>query len=150
MLKPPTRNRGWSEYSEPTAFFTFRTIYSIATVMRTDIPRLWRRLMTNQTNLLFPSELPFFVRSMEWQSAQNVVDLGTCTGYYLAQLAYFFPEKQYTGVDHSSTNIAAANRFFRIPRVRERVPVLNFIVRDVLEIKDQFDVAVARLLLQHL
>src|SRR5262250_664659 len=109
----------------------------------------WRRLMKYQADLLFPMELAFYHRRQEWHNASTVVDLGTGNGYYLCKLAGQFPLKRYTGIDLSGTNIKAATRYYRKNWEGPEKNV-TFFVHNVNEFKGPYDLAIARLLVQHL
>ena len=113
------------------------------------IEKQWRRLMKLQTDLLFPVELPFYVRRPEWNNADTVLDLGTGCGYYLCKLASYFPDKQYTGVDFSETHIKAAQKYYGT-NFRHSATKLTFVLSDIFDITGQYDAIIARLLIQHL
>lgn len=107
----------------------------------------WDRLMRLQTDLAQPVELPFFFGSRGWRDAEEVVDLGTGNAYYLRGLARYFPGKRYTGIDTDPALVDASRRECA---GGAGGTVMEFVVGDALEIRGQYDVALARLLVQHL
>lgn len=115
----------------------------------TNICQLWRELMTLQTDLLFPAELPFYVRSPHWKRARNVVDLGTGNGYYLGRLADVFPRKNYTGIDIVESHLDEARKCESTRRNSHRADI-NFIHSDLYSLSGNYDAVIARLCIQHL
>ncbi len=106
--------------------------------------------MRCQTDLSLPLEMQFYFNCHEWLRAESVIDLGTGNGYYLRRLSGYFPDKRYVGVDLDPTFIAIAKRDGQILDDSSNAPVADFHVSNVLQIASSYDVAIARLLLQHL
>jgi SAM-dependent methyltransferase len=114
-----------------------------------DLGKKWRKLMKYQVDLLFPMELPFYMRLTEWNTATTIVDLGTGNGYYLYNLAAYFPYKCYIGVDLLESNIRAAVKYYqRHWQRKEYRPTL--IHSDIFKLTGTYDAIIARLLVQHL
>ena len=72
---------------------------------------LWRDLMIRQVDLLFPAELSFYMNEIRWLESRSVLDIGTGNAYYLSNLANYFPEKSYTGIDIDLENIKFAQQY---------------------------------------
>ena len=113
------------------------------------LKQLWIRLMQYQAAFSLPLELTFYQNCGDWLAARSVADLGTGTGYYLTNLAHYFPSKTYTGVDHDPLYIRLAQRAARSASARHH-PRVHFVWRDLFEIRGDFDFVIARLLVQHL
>lgn len=111
---------------------------------------LWDRLMRLQTDLSQPIELSFFFGCQPWLAAARVLDIGTGNGYYLRRLATYFPEKSYVGVDTDAEHIAMAEREGSLAPARHGGPRMRFTVGDAHALEGEYDVALARLLIQHL
>lgn len=60
---------------------------------------LWDVFLQSQATLFFDSEVAWVGEQEWWHNAQNVLELGSGNGAYLAQLANRYPEKNYQGVD---------------------------------------------------
>jgi SAM-dependent methyltransferase len=101
----------------------------------------WDRLMRLQTDLSQPLELSFFFNNRTWLEAETVLDVGTGNAHYLGQLARYFPTKRYLGIDTDPSHIEVARR---------DVPSIPFVVQDAHDVRGAYDVALARLLVQHL
>jgi ubiquinone/menaquinone biosynthesis C-methylase UbiE len=101
----------------------------------------WDRLMRLQTDLSQPLELSFFFNSPIWREAETVLDVGTGNAHYLWQLARYFPAKRYIGIDTDPSHIEVARR---------DVPSMQFLLQDAHDVQGAYDVALARLLVQHL
>lgn len=109
----------------------------------------WQQLMTCQTDLLLPAELPFYVRAESWSRAGTVLDIGTGNGYYLRRLATYFPEKSYTGIDISAAHIHAAVDSTATDKGLNK-PQIQFVESDFFDYAGEFDIAIARLCIQHI
>jgi SAM-dependent methyltransferase len=110
----------------------------------------WDRLMRLQTDLSQPLELAFFFNSPAWLEAKAVLDVGTGNAHYLRQLAAHFPAKRYLGIDTDPAHIAAARAGEGEPRRGAPAPSLEFFLLDAHDVRGEYDVALARLLVQHL
>ena len=109
----------------------------------------WDRLMRLQTDLSQPIELPFFFNSRTWLEAATVLDVGTGNAHYLRQLARYFPTKRYVGIDTDPSHIEVAKR--EEPTAsRSDSSSMQFLVQDAHDVRGAYDVALARLLVQHL
>jgi SAM-dependent methyltransferase len=125
------------------------TKYNLHEAQSGRLTKLWIALLRYQTDISFPLELPFFYDDPVWLRADRVVDLGTGTGEHLFRLHTYFPEKTYTGIDISPDYIEVARKRFSHVSHDSRCSVF-FEVGDVYDAKGTFDVALARLLVQHL
>lgn len=104
--------------------------------------------MELQTDLLFPAEIPFFVRNEMWRRSQTVLDLGTGNGYYLRRMARVYPDKSYIGVDVDDYYIKQA-------KIAEHEPLdlsepIKYQLSNIFDVTGDFDAIIARLLIQHL
>lgn len=108
----------------------------------------WDRLMRLQTDLAQPVELPFFFGSGAWREAERVLDLGTGNAYYLRGLARYFPGKRYVGIDADPAHVEVARHEYA--GGRDGGAAMEFMVGDALHVQGEYDVALARLLVQHL
>ncbi len=109
----------------------------------------WDRLMRLQTDLSQPIELPFFFNSRTWLEATTVLDVGTGNAHYLRQLARYFPTKRYVGIDTDPSHIEVAKRE-EPTEPRSDSASMEFLVQDAHDVRGAYDVALARLLVQHL
>ncbi|MGH7335588.1 MAG: class I SAM-dependent methyltransferase [Candidatus Rokuibacteriota bacterium] len=121
----------------------------MATASAQTVTARWDRLMRLQTDLAQPLELSFFFNSRTWLEAETVLDVGTGNAYYLRQLARYFPAKRYVGIDTDPNHIEVAKREGPTEAGRD-VPSLQLLVQDAHDVRGAYDVAVARLLVQHL
>jgi SAM-dependent methyltransferase len=110
----------------------------------------WDRLMRLQTDLSQPLELAFFFNSPAWLEATTVLDVGTGKAHYLRQLAAYFPAKRYVGIDSDAAHIEAARAGERDLSRGVPAPALEFFLLDAHDVRGEYDVALARLLVQHL
>ncbi|MCY4385430.1 MAG: class I SAM-dependent methyltransferase [Nitrospinae bacterium] len=115
-----------------------------------DILAIWNRIMQYQVDFSFPLELQFYLSLGSWLEARNVVDLGTGNGYYLRQLASYFRNKFYTGIDFDERLVKEAQALSDEEAVNPNDERISYDVADVLSYTGEFSVGVARLLVQHL
>jgi SAM-dependent methyltransferase len=109
----------------------------------------WDRLMRLQTDLAQPLELSFFFNSRMWLDSRAVLDVGTGNAHYLRQLARYFPTKSYVGIDTDASHIEVAQR--EGPgEAGGDAPSMQFLLLDAHDVRGAYDVALARLLVQHL
>jgi SAM-dependent methyltransferase len=106
--------------------------------------------MRLQTDLAQPIELPFFFTCPEWLEADSVLDVGTGNAYYLRRLARHFPAKHYVGIDADARHVEVAMRESGPQGTESSRPAMTFYVEDALHVRGAYDVALARLLVQHL
>jgi len=121
----------------------------MATSSAQTVTARWDRLMRLQTDLAQPLELGFFFSSRTWLEAETVLDVGTGNAHYLRQLARYFPAKQYVGIDTDASHIEVAKRPELTDAQSDRVS-MQFLVQDAHDVRGAYDVALARLLVQHL
>ena len=118
-----------------------------------DVLISWNRIMRYQVDFSFPLELPVYLSLPSWHAAKQVLDLGSGDGYYLRQLASYFPDKSYTGIDVDERAIQSAQAQ-AVTRDENSTNCdecpLSFEMADALCYTGCFPVAVARLLVQHL
>lgn len=115
-----------------------------------DILAIWNRIMQYQVDFSFPLELQIYFSLESWLEARDVVDLGTGNGYYLRQLASYFRDKFYTGIDFDERLVKEAQAFPDGEAVNSNDGRISYDVADVLSYTGEFSVGVARLLVQHL
>lgn len=118
----------------------------MATSSAQTVTARWDRLMRLQTDLSQPLELSFFFNSRTWLEARTVLDVGTGNAHYLRQLARYFPAKSYVGIDTDASHIEVAQR----EEPGGDVPSMQFLLLDAHDVRGAYDVALARLLVQHL
>jgi ubiquinone/menaquinone biosynthesis C-methylase UbiE len=114
------------------------------------VTEVWDRLMRLQTDLSQPIELSFFFGCQPWLDAARVLDIGTGNGYYLRRLATYFPEKSYVGIDLDPEHIAMAEREGRRAAAGDGGAGIRFLVGDAHQLEGEYDLVLARLLIQHL
>jgi len=110
----------------------------------------WDRLMRLQTDLSQPLELSFFFNSRTWLEARSVLDVGTGNAHYLRQLSRYFPAKSYVGIDTDASHIEVARGEAPAAESGRSVPAMQFLLLDAHDVRGEYDVALARLLVQHL
>ena len=103
----------------------------------------WDLLQRLQTDFCIDLEWPYFYQSDDWHKARSVLDIGCGNGYYLAQIASRFPDKEYTGYDISEDFIEIARRDFDSRGIK-------FGVGDAHAVEGKYDFILARLVFQHL
>ena len=106
--------------------------------------------MQYQVDFSFPLELQFYFSLGSWLEARDVVDLGTANGYYLRQLASYFRDKLYTGIDFDERLVKEAQTLSDEETVNSNDERISYDVADVLSFTGDFSVGIARLLVQHL
>ncbi len=122
----------------------------MATLSARTVTALWDRLMRLQTDLSQPLELSFFFSSLAWLDSRSVLDVGTGNAHYLCQLARYFPDKSYVGIDTDASHLEVAKREAPPAEAGGKVPAMQFHLLDAHDVRGEYDVAVARLLVQHL
>ena len=118
-----------------------------------EVLKSWNQIMRYQVDFSFPLELPVYLATEAWRTADRVLDLGSGDGYYARRLASYFPDRSYTCLDIDNRAIEAAKTQYLTsgedPKNVERYQI-EFETGDILNYRGSFPAAIARLLVQHL
>lgn len=73
---------------------------------------VWNAFLNVQSNLYFGKEVDLIARNNFWQTARNVLDIGSGNGIYLNKLATKFVDKNYLGIEKQPHLVEQANKQF--------------------------------------
>ncbi|MBS0624671.1 MAG: class I SAM-dependent methyltransferase [Verrucomicrobia bacterium] len=112
-----------------------------------DLSSLWNSFLEGQAHLFFGQEADWLSGKREWVESQNVLELGSGNGSYLSRLSEAFSEKKFLGLEIQPSLVEQSKASFARPG-------LFFVAGDAEEFheeyRNQFDVVLYRLTLQHL
>ncbi len=112
-----------------------------------DLDSLWDNFLSVQTELYFTQEADLIEGQKFWQKAENVLELGSGNGAYLHKLSARFQDKNYLGIEKQSKPVSQSEQNFSGSKLKFREGDAEVTSEDL---KDQFDVVLFRLTLQHL
>lgn len=113
-----------------------------------EIQKLWDLQLELQTDLLFPLEIPIFIRHQKYFHGKSFIDLGVGNGIYLKRLIQFLPNNKYLGIDKSDYFVEKSKK--NLSEVIKSDLEISVKKEDVYTVTGKYDVAIARLLIQHL
>ncbi|MFA6433414.1 MAG: class I SAM-dependent methyltransferase [Elusimicrobiales bacterium] len=77
---------------------------------KADSRRIYDELLRIQARVTFADDLKYLVDEPAWNSSTEILELGCGPGYFLANLARYFPQKRFLGVDVDKGFVDAACR----------------------------------------
>jgi len=106
---------------------------------------LYRSTLKVQMDLYLSEILRYLFNHQIWSSAKTVIDLGCGPGDLISNIARYYPDKFYTGVDINEP-------FIKIAKEQNKAQNnCEFVCADLYEFaKGQYDIVILRAVLQHL
>ncbi|MFA6091448.1 MAG: methyltransferase domain-containing protein [Elusimicrobiota bacterium] len=114
---------------------------------KADVRRMMDELLRIQARVTFAEDLKYLLEEPAWNSSTEILELGCGPGHFLANLARYFPQKRFLGVDADKGFVDSARKYYGA-----ELSNASFDVQDLYAWRTErkFDYILLRFVAQHL